>query len=47
VFEESDLTGAFVEFIEADDPKTLAQALADASEQPAEAVRIYEEVDVD
>ncbi|HTL94562.1 MAG TPA: hypothetical protein VL157_03420 [Gemmatimonadaceae bacterium] len=47
VFEESDLAGAFVEFVEADDPKTLAKALADASDQPADAVRIYEEVDVD
>lgn len=47
VFEESDLAGAFVEFVEADDAKTLAKALADASDQPADAVRIYEEVDVD
>ncbi|HKT07037.1 MAG TPA: hypothetical protein VJR24_03990 [Gemmatimonadaceae bacterium] len=47
VFEESDLAGAFVEFVEADDAKTLAKALADSSDQPADAVRIYEEVDVD
>ena len=47
MFEESDLSGAFVEFIEADDAKTLAKALAESPEQPAEAVRIYEEVDVD
>jgi hypothetical protein len=47
VFEESDLSGAFVEFIEADDAKTLAKALADSPEQPADAVRIYEAVDVD
>jgi hypothetical protein len=47
VFEESDLAGAFVEFIEADDAKTLAKALADSPEQPADAARIYEAVDVD
>lgn len=47
MFEESDLSGAFVEFIEADDAKTLAKALAESPDQPAEGVRIYEEVDVD
>lgn len=47
MFEESDLSGAFVEFIEADDAKTLSKALADSPDQPAEGVRIYEEVDVD
>lgn len=47
VFEESDLAGAFVEFIEADDAETLARALADAPDQPADAVRIYEAVELD
>jgi hypothetical protein len=47
VFEESDLSGAFVEFIESDEAKTLAKALAESPDQPADAVRIYEEVDVD
>ena len=47
MFEESDLAGAFVEFIEADDADTLTKALAAAPDQPGEAVRIYEEVELD
>jgi hypothetical protein len=47
MFEESDLAGAFVEFIEADDADTLAKALAGSPDQPADAVRIYEEVELD
>lgn len=47
VFEESDLAGAFVEFIEAVDAETLARALAEAPDQPVDAVRIYEEVELD
>lgn len=47
VFEESDLAGAFIEFIEAADPETLARALADAPEQVVDAARIYQEVELD
>ena len=47
VFEETDLAGAFVEFIEAADEDTLASALAKAPEQLVEAARIYHEVELD
>jgi hypothetical protein len=47
VFEESDLAGAFVEFIEASDPATLAKALAAAPEQVVDAARIYQEVELE
>lgn len=46
-FEESDLAGAFMEFIEAGDVATLSRALAAAPEQMLEQVRIYQEVELD
>lgn len=46
-FEESDLAGAFVEFIEAGDAATLSRALAAAPEQMLEQARIYQEVELD
>lgn len=45
-FEETDLPGAFVEFIEADDADTLTAAIAHAPEQYVEAVRVYQEVEL-
>lgn len=47
VFEESDLAGAFVEFVEAADQDTLARALASAPEQVVDGARIYQEVELD
>ena len=47
VFEETDLAGAFVEFIEASDEDTLANAIAKAPEQYVDAARIYHEVQLD
>jgi hypothetical protein len=46
VFEESDLAGAFIEFIESDDPGTLEQALAGAPDHVVDAARIYREVEL-
>lgn len=46
-FEERDLAGAFIEFIEAADAETLARALAEAPEAVIDAARIYEEVELD
>jgi hypothetical protein len=46
VFEESDLAGAFIEFIESDDPHTLEQALAGAPDHVVDAARIYQEVEL-
>lgn len=46
-FEETDLTGAFIEFIEADDDATLERAVACAPDQFVEAPRIYREVELD
>jgi hypothetical protein len=46
VFEESGLPGAFLEFVEASDPKTLAKALAEAPEQLLDPKRIYVEVEL-
>ena len=46
VFEEVDLPGAFLEFIEAPDPRTLRQAVAVAPDQYVEAARVYEEVEL-
>ncbi|HEX5436386.1 MAG TPA: hypothetical protein VFW98_04465 [Gemmatimonadaceae bacterium] len=45
-FEESDLPGAYVEFIEASDERTLAAAVSGAPEHLIEAVRIYHEVEL-
>lgn len=45
-FEETDLHGAFIEFIEAEDENTLTAALAHAPDQFVEAVRIYREVEL-
>jgi len=47
VFEESDLAGAFIEFIEASDAGTLAKALAGAPNHVVDAARIYQEVELD
>jgi hypothetical protein len=47
VFEETDLAGAFIEFIEAEDPAVLARALAEAPESFVDASRIYQEVELD
>jgi hypothetical protein len=47
VFEESDLAGAFIEFIEAADHDTLARALQSAPEQVVDGARIYQEVELD
>jgi hypothetical protein len=47
VFEETDLAGAFIEFIEADDPAVLAKALQEAPESFVDASRIYQEVELD
>jgi hypothetical protein len=47
VFEEADLAGAFIEFIEADDPAVLAKALQEAPESLVDASRIYQEVELE
>lgn len=46
VFAEADLPGAFMEFTEADDPQTLADAHAAASGPPLDAHRIYVQVEL-
>jgi hypothetical protein len=46
VFEDTELTGAFVEFMEADDLETLLVAKADAPEQHERPVPIYREVEL-
>ena len=46
VFEELGLQGAFLEFVEASDPQTLAKALAEAPEQLLDPKRIYTEVEL-
>jgi len=46
VFEEARLPGAFLEFFEAEDPKTLARAHAGAPEPVLDAARIYIEVEL-
>jgi hypothetical protein len=45
VFEEKNLPGAFLEFIEASDPTTLAQAHANAPDPALDPARIYQEVE--
>lgn len=46
VFEERDMPGAFVEFIEAGDAKTLRAAITKAPERGPGSARIYEEVEL-
>ena len=46
VFEEVGLAGAFIEFIEANDPDALSAALGSAPDQVVES-RIYREVELD
>ena len=47
VFEETDLAGAFLEFIEAADAETLAAALAAAPDGVLEGARVFGEVELD
>jgi hypothetical protein len=46
IFEEMDLSGAFIEFIEAADAETLEAALEGAPDKTIEAMRIYQEVEL-
>jgi hypothetical protein len=46
VFEESSLPGAFIEFTEADDEKTLTVAHANAPRKILDPSRLYQEVDL-
>ena len=46
VFEEAQLPGAYMEFIEAADGETLAQALAGAPDPVLDRARIYQEVEL-
>lgn len=46
VYAEADLPGAFLEFVEADDPQTLADAHAAAPLPPLDAQRIYTQVEL-
>lgn len=46
VFEEANMPGAFVEFIEAPDIKRLRSALVKAPERGPGSARIYEEVEL-
>ena len=45
VFEEADVGGSFIEFIEAADPATLEAALARAAD-PVIGARVYQEVEL-
>ena len=45
VFEEKDMPGAFVEFIEASDPKRLREAIVKAPDRGPGSTRIYEEIE--
>ena len=47
VFEETDLMGAFIEFIEAEDAGRLQAALAEAPDKFIESARIYQETELD
>jgi len=47
VFEEIDLSGAFMEFIEAGDAATLKSALANAPERFNDPARIYQEMELE
>lgn len=46
VFEEAGLPNAFIEFFEADDPDTLANAHAAATDRVLDAGRVYIEVEI-
>jgi hypothetical protein len=46
VFEESALPGAFIEFTEADDEKTLTVAHANAPHKTLDPSRVYQEVEL-
>lgn len=46
-FEEASIRGAFLEFVEADSADTLAAAHADVTDGPADAHRVYLEVELD
>lgn len=46
-FEECEISGAFIEFIEGPDAATLAKALAEAPEPVVDQARIYQEVELD
>ncbi len=46
VFEESSLTGAFIEFTEADDQNTLAAAHANSPYRILDPARIYNETEI-
>ena len=46
VFEESELTGAFIEFVEAGEAALLTAALASAPDQMVDPARIYQEVEL-
>jgi hypothetical protein len=46
VFEEADLPGAFLEFVEAPDAETLARAHAAAPEPALDPARIYTQVEL-
>lgn len=47
VVQELDLAGAFMEFIEAPDAKSLEAALAAAPDMVRDGARLYEEVELD
>jgi hypothetical protein len=46
VFEEQSLPGAFMEFIEADDPQTLADAHRNAPGRLLDSMKIYQQVEI-
>jgi hypothetical protein len=46
VFEEADVHGAFLEFIEADSAEQLTAAHAAAPDAPIDAARVYLEVEI-
>jgi hypothetical protein len=47
VFEEAALSGAFIEFMEADDEPTLSRAHASAPDQVLSVFKIYQQVEID
>ena len=46
VYAEADLPGAFMEFTEADDPQSLADAHAAAEQPPLDTERIYTKLEL-
>jgi hypothetical protein len=46
VFEEASLPGAFIEFTEADDEETLANAHANAPHKTLDPSRVYQELEL-